>query len=80
MICQTKTIQISTYNKLSIARSINSPNFLSPKVQKESIQQTSPAKLSHYTEGYSEFLEKNASSQVLSCLSETNELQAPRYV
>ena len=55
VIRQTKTIQISTYNKWSIGWSITSPNFLLPNAQTESIRQTSPhqtpppAKLSRYT-------------------------------
>ena len=35
--CQTKTIQISTHNQQPIGWCINSPNFLLPNAQKESI-------------------------------------------
>jgi len=34
-ICQTKTIQISTYNYNLLAESIHSPNFFLPNAQNE---------------------------------------------
>jgi len=40
LICQTKTIQISTYNYNLLAKSIHSPNFFSPNAQNENICQT----------------------------------------
>jgi len=35
LICQTKIIQISTYNYNLLAESIHSPNFFSPSAQNE---------------------------------------------
>jgi len=35
LICQTKTIQISTYNYNLLAESIHSPNFFLPNAQNE---------------------------------------------
>jgi len=35
VVCQTKTIQISTYNCNLFAESIHSPNFFSPNAQNE---------------------------------------------
>jgi len=35
LICQTKTIQISTYNYNLLAESIHLPNFILPNVQNE---------------------------------------------
>ena len=40
VICQTKTIQIFTYNYYLMAESIHSPNFSSPNVHNSEIRQT----------------------------------------
>jgi len=49
MICQSKTIQISTYNYNLLAKSIHSPNFFAKCSKQVNLPNFIPAKLSCYT-------------------------------